>query len=210
VTSRPRIGPLVSPMTFRNPAVLARTALTVAEISGGRLELGIGSGASEFDHRAADVPMWSPRERAAAFTVWLERLREMLAYDGFHPKREVPLTIAGRGKTILGLAARYADRWNTYGGFGISPEEAVRGGREDNARLDELCAETGRIVVRSALIGYPFNGETPWRSEQAFADVVGRWEDAGFEELVFFYPAEWGMPEGSVEPGLFERMLGKG
>jgi alkanesulfonate monooxygenase SsuD/methylene tetrahydromethanopterin reductase-like flavin-dependent oxidoreductase (luciferase family) len=210
VTRAPRIGPLVSPMTFRNPAVLARTALTVAELSGGRLELGISSGGSEFDHRAAGVPVWSPKERAAAFAVWLERLVEMLAYDGFHPTREIPLTIAGRGKTILGLAARYADRWNTYGGFGVGPEEAVRGGREDNARLDELCAETGRTVVRSALIGYPFNGETPWRSDEAFTDVVGRWQDAGFKELVFFYPAEWEMPEGSVEPGVFERMLGKG
>ena len=210
VTSRPRIGPLVSSMTLRNPAVLARTALTVAELSGGRLELGIGSGASEFDHRAADVPMWSPKERAAAFTVWVERLREMLADDSFHPKRDIPLTIAGRGKTILGLAARYADRWNTYGGFGIGPEEAVQGAREDNARLDDLCAQTGRIVLRSALIGHPFNGETPWRSDEALADVVGRWEDAGFDELVFFYPTEWEMPDGSVEPGLFERMLGKG
>ncbi len=154
--------------------------------------------------------MASPRERAAAFAVWVERLLEMLAYDGFEPKREIPLTIAGRGKTILGLSARHAVRWNTYGGFGIGPEEAVQGGREDNARLDELCAETGRTVIRSALIGYPFNGETPWRSDEAFADVVGRWQDAGFEELVFFYPAEWEMPEGSVEPGVFERMLGKG
>ena len=111
---------------------------------------------------------------------------------------------------VLGLAARHADRWNTFGGFGINPEEAVRGGREDNARLDELCAETGRTVRRSALIGYPFNGETPWRSDEAFADVVGRWEDAGFEELVFYYPPEWATPEGSVEPGVFERMLGKG
>ena len=55
-TRRARIGSLVSPMTFRNPAVLARTALTVAELSGGRLELGIGSGASEFDHRVSQVP----------------------------------------------------------------------------------------------------------------------------------------------------------
>jgi alkanesulfonate monooxygenase SsuD/methylene tetrahydromethanopterin reductase-like flavin-dependent oxidoreductase (luciferase family) len=68
-TSRPRIGPLVSPMTFRNPAVLARTALTVAELSVGRLELGIGSGASDFDHELTQVPKWSPKERAAAFTV---------------------------------------------------------------------------------------------------------------------------------------------
>ena len=134
----------------------------------------------------------------------------MLAYDAFHPKREIPLTIAGRGKTILGLAARYADRWNTYGGFGIGPEEAVRGAAGGQRASGRAVRGNGRTVVRSALIGYPFNGETPWRSDGAFADVVGRWKDAGFEELVFFYPAAWEMPEGSVEPGVFERMLGKG
>ena len=205
-TRRARIGPLVSPMTFRNPAVLARTALTMAEISGGRLELGIGSGSSAFDHRVSQVPEWSPKERAAAFTVWVERLVEMLAFDGFNPKREIPLTIAGRGKTILTLAARYADRWNTFGGVGLSPEEAVRRGRDDNARLDELCAETGRTVVRSALLGYhAFVEETPWRSDEAFTDVVGRWADAGFDELVFYYPPDTAMPEGTVSEGVFER-----
>ena len=52
-------------MTFRNPAVLARTALTVAELSGGRLELGVGSGASKATTRCAAVPEWTPKERAA-------------------------------------------------------------------------------------------------------------------------------------------------
>jgi alkanesulfonate monooxygenase SsuD/methylene tetrahydromethanopterin reductase-like flavin-dependent oxidoreductase (luciferase family) len=210
-TSTPRIGPLVSPMTFRNPAVLARTALTVAELSGGRLELGVGSGASEWDHDASGVPMWTPKERAAAFTAWVERLLEVLADERFNPKREIPLTIAGSGPTILRLAARYADRWNTFGGVGIDAEEAVRRGREDNARLDELCAETRRTVLRSALLGYhAFVAETPWRSDEAFADVVGRWREAGFDELVFYYPPDTSMPEGSVTPGVFERAVRKG
>ena len=210
-TTHARIGPLVSPMTFRNPAVLARTALTVAELSGGRLELGIGSGASELDHELAEVPMWSPRERAAAFSAWVERLLAMLQHDALQPKREIPLTIAGRGPTILGLAARYADRWNTFSGLGISAEEALRRGREDNARMDELCAETGRTVVRSAMLGiHKFVAETPWRSDEAFADVVERWRDAGFDELVFYYPPDTNMPEGAVTPGVFERALRKG
>ncbi len=210
VTRKPRIGPLVTSMTLRNPAVLARTALTVAELSGGRLELGIGSGASAHDHDLTQVPAWPPKERAALFATWVERLVELLADDRLHPKAPVPLTIAGSGPTILRLAARHAERWNTFGGFGISPDEGLRRAQADNERLDELCADTGRTVLRSALIGYPFVGETPWRSEEAFHELVGRWDEAGFEELVFFYPPEWEMPEGSVEPGLFERMLGKG
>ena len=101
-TKRARIGPLVSPMTYRNPGVLARQALTVAEISGGRLELGIGSGASACDHEVTQVPEWTPKERAAAFVTWTERLVEMLAVERYHPKHDIPLTIAGRGQTILG------------------------------------------------------------------------------------------------------------
>lgn len=211
LTTRPRIGPLVSPMTLRNPAVLARTALSVAELSGGRLELGIGSGrAGSLDHELAEAARWEPRERAQRFGEWTDRLVELLGDPRFQPKADVPLTIAGRGPTILSAAARHAERWNTFGGVGLTPDEAVRSGREDNDRLGELCAETGRTVLRSVLIGYPFVGETPWRSDEAFADVVGRWEEAGFEELIAYYPPETGMPAGTVAEGVFERAFSKG
>jgi len=209
-TSNVRVGPLVSPMTYRNPAVLARTALTVAELSAGRLELGVGSGASKADHELAEVPEWAPKERAALFVTWLERLVGLLADERLQPKVPVPLTVAGHGPTILRLAASHADRWNAFGGFGLSAEDGLAKCRRDNERLDELCTETGRTVIRSALVGYPFIAETPWRSKEAFQDFVGRWEDAGFEELILYYPWDWRMPEGSVEPGLPERMLGKG
>jgi alkanesulfonate monooxygenase SsuD/methylene tetrahydromethanopterin reductase-like flavin-dependent oxidoreductase (luciferase family) len=209
-TSNVRIGPLVSPMTFRNPAVLVRTALTVAELSGGRLELGVGSGASKADHELAQVPEWTPKERASLFVTWLERLVELLADQRLQPQRPVPLTVAGHGPTILRLAARHADRWNAFGGFGLSAEDGLAKCRRENERLDELCGETGRTVLRSALVGYPFIAETPWLSEEAFHDFVGRWEEAGFEELVLYYPWDWRMPEGSVEFGLPERMLAKG
>lgn len=197
-------------MTYRNPALLARTALTAAEISGGRLELGVGSGASAQDHALAEVPEWPPKERASLFAAWVERLVELLEDDNLQPKAPVPLTIAGHGPTTCRLAARHADRWNAFGGFGMSAEDGLAKCRRENERLDELCAETGRTVLRSALVGYPFIAETPWHSEEAFHDFVGRWEEAGFEELVLFYPWDWRMPEGSVEPGLPERMLGKG
>ena len=210
ITATSRIGTLVSPMTFRNPAVLARTALTVAEISGGRLELGVGAGGAAFDHELAQVEKWSPKTRAGVFAAWLERLLEVIGDDRLQPQRRVPLTIGGRGRTVMRLAASHADRWNTFGGIGIGPEEGVRRGREDNERLDGLCAETGRTVLRSVLLGYPFVGEMPWRSDDAFADVVGRWQEAGFQELVFYYPPEWGMPAGTVAPGVFERAFSKG
>jgi alkanesulfonate monooxygenase SsuD/methylene tetrahydromethanopterin reductase-like flavin-dependent oxidoreductase (luciferase family) len=139
-TRAPRIGPLVSPMTFRNPAVLARTALTVAELSGGRLELGIGSGASATDHELTQVPRWEPKERAAAFAAWVERLVELFADDYLHPKRDIPLTIVGRGPTILRLAAQYADRWK--GARRVLPAGVGdAGGLRNTGRLRAGCLE---------------------------------------------------------------------
>ena len=210
VTERARIGPLVSSMTLRNPATLARTALGVAEISGGRLALGVGSGDSEKDHDLARVPHWTPKERAGLFEPWTERLVELLADERLQPKPHVPLTIAGHGPTVLRLAAKHADRWNAFGGFGLSAEEGLAKCRRNNELLDELCVERGRKVLRSALVGYPFIAETPFRSEDAWHDFVGRWEEAGFEEIVLFYPWDWRMPEGAVQPGLPEQMLLKG
>jgi alkanesulfonate monooxygenase SsuD/methylene tetrahydromethanopterin reductase-like flavin-dependent oxidoreductase (luciferase family) len=207
-TTNARMGTLVSPMTFRNPAVLARQALTVAEISGGRVELGIGAGRAVYDHELAQVPVWSPKERMAAFTRWVERLVEMLAFDGYQPHHDIPLTIAGRGPTILRLAARHAQRWNSHGAAGHPVEEALRMSRRDNARLDELCAETGRTVIRSVMLGYHAHlAETPWRSDEAFADVMQRWQDAGFDEAVVWYPSGTAMPDGAVAPGVFERAV---
>src|SRR5665811_1323736 len=70
-TSRIRLGPLVSSVTLRSPALLARMALTVDHVSGGRLELGIGPGGAPLDYRMTGLPTWEPRER-------VDRLEETL------------------------------------------------------------------------------------------------------------------------------------
>ena len=210
-TSRARIGSLVSPMTFRNPAVLARTALTVAELSGGRLELGIGSGASAFDHRVSRVPEWTPKERAAAFAVWTERLLELLAYDAFNPKREIPLTIAGRGKTILTLAARHADRWNTFGGVGVSPEEALAAGARTTHGSTSFAPRPGEpSSARRCSATTHSSRRRPGARTRRSPTSSAAGPSAGFDELVFYYPPDTAMPEGSVTPGVFERAFTKG
>jgi alkanesulfonate monooxygenase SsuD/methylene tetrahydromethanopterin reductase-like flavin-dependent oxidoreductase (luciferase family) len=122
----------------------------------------------------------------------------------------IPLTIGGHGRTALGLAARHADRWSSYGGDDLDPEEAARLGRERNERLTQLCEQQGRdpgTVRRSILLGYPFVRETPWRSQESFGDVVERWSRAGFDELIVYYPPETAMPEGSVGSGVFESVM---
>ena len=83
VTERIRLGTLVSPVTFRPAAVLAKSAVTVDHISGGRVELGIGMGWNEREHAIHGFPFPPPRERARLFAEqvdtivrhWTERRR---------------------------------------------------------------------------------------------------------------------------------------
>jgi alkanesulfonate monooxygenase SsuD/methylene tetrahydromethanopterin reductase-like flavin-dependent oxidoreductase (luciferase family) len=204
VTERARVGALVSSMTLRNPAVLAKAAVTLDHSSNGRAELALGAGGSGRDEELAGSPSQS-------FEAFVGRVVELLGDDSLQPgpvQERIPLTIGGHGDQVLELAARHADRWSSYGGKGLDPEEALRRGRERNERLTRLCEQHGRdpgALTRSILLGYPFVGETPWRSENAFLDVAGRWSDAGFDELIVYYPPQTGMPESSVDPAVFER-----
>lgn len=206
-TERARVGALVSSMRLRNPAVLAKATVTLDHISNGRAELALGAGGS-----ARDVELAGSAARS--FDMFVGRVVELLGDDSLQPRpvqQRVPLTIGGHGDDVLELAARHANRWNSYGGTGLDPEEALRRGRERNERLSRLCAEQGRdpaTLTRSILLGYPFVSETPWRSDDAFLDVARRWREAGFDELIAYYPPETGMPVGSVTPGVFERAIG--
>jgi alkanesulfonate monooxygenase SsuD/methylene tetrahydromethanopterin reductase-like flavin-dependent oxidoreductase (luciferase family) len=205
-TSRARVGVLVSSMVLRNPATLAKAAITLDHVSGGRAELALGSGGAPLDRQLAGEP-------ADSFAEFVDRVVGVLSDESLQPRpvqTRIPLTIGGQSETHLDLAARHADRWNTYGGRGLSPDEAVRRSHERNDRLTALCGEQGRdpaTLTRSILIGHPFVGETPWRSEEAFLDMVERWSRAGFDELIVYYPPETGMPDGSVTPGVFERAV---
>jgi alkanesulfonate monooxygenase SsuD/methylene tetrahydromethanopterin reductase-like flavin-dependent oxidoreductase (luciferase family) len=181
VTRRARIGPLVSPMTFRTAAGLARAAQALDELSGGRAELGVGAGGAVADHERAGVEAWEPRERARRLAAWVPRIAELL-------DRPVPITLGGQGPTALRLAARHAARWNTYG----KDPDLLDRTRERGARLDELLAAEGRgpaDVTRSLLV-YPAGHEEPWASTDALDDLAGRAATAGMDELVLYWPPD--------------------
>jgi alkanesulfonate monooxygenase SsuD/methylene tetrahydromethanopterin reductase-like flavin-dependent oxidoreductase (luciferase family) len=205
-TQRARVGALVSSLTLRKPAVLAKAAVTLDHISRGRAELALGAGGSGRDAELAGRP-------TETFSQLVERTVELLADESLQPRpvqERIPLTIGGHGDEALELAARHADRWNSYGGDDLEPEEALSRGRGRNERLTTLCEQLDRnpaTLTRSILLGYRFVRETPWQSEEAFRDVVERWRDAGFEELIVYYPPETAMPQGSVTPGVFERAV---
>jgi hypothetical protein len=76
----------------------------------------------------------------------------------------VPLTIGAHRKAALKVVAEYADRWNTFGGFGLTSQQAFAITRERNAQLDHYCTECGREpreLARSFLVG--FTQASPWR-----------------------------------------------
>jgi alkanesulfonate monooxygenase SsuD/methylene tetrahydromethanopterin reductase-like flavin-dependent oxidoreductase (luciferase family) len=205
-TSRIRIGTLVSSTVFRDPRVLAKQAMAVDHVSGGRLEVGVGAGADE-DNEAAGLRPWTPRERSDRLRAFVEELDDLLRGDerrGFPLQRpRPPLTIAAWSPRNIRLAAERADRWNTMGGFGLSAEEGLRAAA---AQVAVLEAAARRPVVRSFLHGYRWVAETPLASAEAFSAYVARYRDLGFDELLFYYPPERFSPSGTVGDGVLERV----
>lgn len=155
-TSRLRVGHLVLCNNFRHPAVLAKMATTLDVISGGRVDLGIGSGSVADEHDQAGIPWGSLRERSERLGEALEIITRMLAeptttWAGqYYAVRDLPnlprpvqqprppIHIGGAGpRRTLPLVARYADVWNV-------PTYALDRLAELNRALDEECERIGR------------------------------------------------------------------
>jgi alkanesulfonate monooxygenase SsuD/methylene tetrahydromethanopterin reductase-like flavin-dependent oxidoreductase (luciferase family) len=126
-TSTLRIGHLVLCDAFRHPAVLAREAVTIAEASGGRFDLGIGSGSVPEELDTYGVPHGKATDRVARLGESLEIIRalwagEVIDVDGEHfslrgarqapVPAPIPIVIGGTGPRMLELVARHADWWN--------------------------------------------------------------------------------------------------
>jgi alkanesulfonate monooxygenase SsuD/methylene tetrahydromethanopterin reductase-like flavin-dependent oxidoreductase (luciferase family) len=155
-TERLRVGHMVLCNQFRHPAVLAKMATTLDQISDGRLELGIGSGSIEDEHVRTGLPWGSFRERSERLGETLEILTQAFAgglidFEGSHytvrdmpiipgpvQRPRPPIVVGGVGeKYTLPLVARYADVWNvaTYALGDLEHKVAV---------LRSICADIGR------------------------------------------------------------------
>jgi F420-dependent oxidoreductase-like protein len=171
VTSTVRLGTLVSPATFRHPSVLAKSAVTADHISGGRVEVGMGAGWNEAEHRHYGFPFPPTRERMDIFAEQLEIVHrqwksEPFSFEGEHyrlvdsdprPKPvqspHPPLIVGGGGgPRSVALAARWADEYNTVS---PSPEEC----RALQERIADACARENReplpLSVMTGLIREP-------------------------------------------------------
>jgi probable F420-dependent oxidoreductase len=152
-TERVEIGPLVLCNSFRHPAILAKMATTLDEVSGGRLILGVGAGWNEPEYQAFGLPF---DHRVDRFEEALQILKPLLR-DGqvdiagqyYHARdceivprgpREAgpPLLVGGEGPRMRKLTAQYADLWNT--GYLGKPDTMA----EPLARIEAACREVGR------------------------------------------------------------------
>jgi alkanesulfonate monooxygenase SsuD/methylene tetrahydromethanopterin reductase-like flavin-dependent oxidoreductase (luciferase family) len=139
-TSRLRLGTLVSPITFRHPAVVAKAAATVDHVSGGRVEVGMGLGWMQAEHERFGIPFPEGSERVAAFPNRMETVDRQLRNDPLVVQRpRPPLIVGGSGQRgTTEPAVRFADEYNTT--FRVDAAEAAR----RRKRLDEACERGGR------------------------------------------------------------------
>ncbi|MFE0421306.1 LLM class flavin-dependent oxidoreductase [Streptomyces sp. NPDC058953] len=212
-TSRIRLGTLVTSPNFRHPVTLAKELMTLDDISGGRLTLGIGAGGDGFDATALGQEAWTPRERAdrfAEFTAVLDRLltEPAVTHEGTHysavEARAVPgcvqtprppFAVAAAGPRGMRLAARYGQAWVTTGdpktGRTGTPEESRAAIGAQVERLTEICADAGRDPAgldRVLLTGFTPDRGTPLESLDAFVDFAGAHFALGIDEIVIHSP----------------------
>jgi F420-dependent oxidoreductase-like protein len=202
-TSTIRLGVLVTSNTFRHPSVLAKEVVTVDHISNGRLDFGFGAGWYEPEHRMFGLPYPETKELVTRFREAVELIDAMLrndtsSYEGRYYRIEnlrnrpgpvqrprPPFLLGAFGPRMLRIVAKHADAWNAFG----TPEEM----RERNQLLDEYCAELGRdpeTLDRSLYYWVVKADADPWRSEQAFHDVIGPYIEAGVNQFIFDQPTD--------------------
>jgi probable F420-dependent oxidoreductase len=190
VTERVELGTLVSCVSFRNPALLAKIADTVDDISGGRVILGLGAGWHEPEYQAFGFPF---DHRVSRFEEALAIIHGLLKdgrvdYEGrYHAAQECelrprgprpdgpPILLGTTGERMLRLTARYADAWNAYFVHTKNRAEGVAPLRE---RIDAACLAVGRdpaTLQRTATVFVQMSGATarPLAPHWDFAPVTG-------------------------------------
>jgi len=213
-TERVRVGSLVTSIIYRNPAIIAKQALTLDHISGGRFTLGIGvSSSTDTDHRMTGVDPWPNAERVSRFEEIVIIVDQLLrspitTFEGTYYKvsgavmlpspiqrPRPPLLIAAEGQRMLKITAAFADNWNALADFKYSSQEALQHTRDNNHRLTEFAIELGRdpaSITRSFCIGW--TKDRPFESVGAFQDFIGRYAEAGIQEFMLGFWLEQDEP----------------
>jgi F420-dependent oxidoreductase-like protein len=209
---RVRLGSLVAGNTYRHPAVLAKEAVTIDHVSGGRLVFGLGAGWQENEHDAYGIELPGIKGRLDRFeeacAVVTSLLREPRTnFKGEHyviteapldPKPvsgHLPFLVGGGGeKRTMRIAARFADEWNVWGDPALLAQK--------NGVLDRHCEDLGRdpdTIRRSANALLFLSDDEKWVGERRersvgrpsiigtpdeVVEIVAAYDEAGVDELI--------------------------
>ncbi len=227
-TERIRLGTLVASPNFRHPVSLARELVTLDDVSGGRLTLGVGAGGPGWDAEILGQPKFSLRARADRFAEFVDLLDQLLrepevsysgrfysavearSYPGCVQQPRVPFAVAATGPRGMRLAARYAETWVTTGEGAsrekMSAQASARALSRQISDLEDACAAVGRdpaSVRRLALTGRLL--ASGLASVEEFRDTIGRYEEVGITDVVVHWPREDEPYAGDLER--FERIV---
>ncbi|MFF0746831.1 LLM class flavin-dependent oxidoreductase [Streptomyces sp. NPDC004111] len=234
-TEQLRLGTLVTSPNFRHPVTLAKELISLDDISGGRVTLGIGAGsAGGFDATALlpeGAQPWTPRERAdrfAEFVPLLDRLlsEDAVSYDGQFwsagdvrnipgcvQRPRLPFAVAATGPRGLKLAAAHGQAWVTTGDPKLfadgTPDQSLEAIRGQISKLGAACEAIGRDpreLGKTLLTG--FTPDRPLESLDAFVDFAGRHAELGIDELVLHWPIA--DTQFAADEKLFEQIAGEG
>ncbi|MEU0369623.1 LLM class flavin-dependent oxidoreductase [Streptomyces sp. NPDC006283] len=232
-TERLRLGTLVTSPNFRHPVTLAKELISLDDISGGRITLGIGAGGVGFDATALGQEAWTPRERADRFAEFVPLLDRLLTEDsvtqegafysavkarnipGCVQRPRLPFAVAATGPRGLKLAARYGQAWVTTGDPKLfetgTPEQSRDAIRGQIDKLAKACADSGRSVGeldKILLTGFTPDRGRPLESLDAFVDFAGRHFELGFTEIAIHAP----IPDSdfAADQAVFEQIATEG
>lgn len=201
------LGTLVSSMTLRNPALLARMAITLDHITGGRFELGIGAAGTSACHAMTGSPHWETRERSERYREFVEIIDQMLKNEvtTYHGKyydiqeailrpRSIAsprpvLNVAAHGPKALQRAGEYGDAWNSYmPGKNLTPEQSSQVTRQRYEKIREYADNAGRDPAQiGGTFVFGWTSDGLFRSMDAFYDAIGRYREAGINDFCFIY-----------------------
>lgn len=195
VTERVELQLMVTGVTYRHPALLAKIVATLDVLSGGRAALGIGAAWYEREHAGLGVPFPALAERFERLEETLRIVRQMWSdddgpFEGRHyrlgetlcspqPLHRVPVMVGGSGeRKTLRLVATYADACNLF----ANPQVGVDGIARKLAVLDEHCAAVGRDPreIRRTIL---WTGVDPSEDPAGFLEQMRGYADVGVEEV---------------------------
>lgn len=204
-TSRIHIGTMVTNSANRNPGILAKSILTVDQISKGRVHVAVGGGYYPSEHRALGIDFLDPAGRGERLRETVVILDEALrghtvSYEGAHYSHSEatfrpgptqlprpPLWVAAQASKSLRIAVRHADGVVSLGEYEKGIEESLPVFRARMERLDEICIEEGRNPAELRRCYFAGWADEPlFASVGATAEIVGRYVEAGATDFTFY------------------------